>query len=170
MSTSEEEWGTDSGHVADQKLVSESSHKEEETIEEPMDEEAPLDAKSEGSAMTENTFSSVAPSSQEVMLLEGPLDLDHLAGGDSGAEQASTKCGEPNTPKVGGDATHAVHKKQREDQKLKPPTPPPSSMNSPKWQDEPSIEVPEDTAPEFNQGDKDEVVCYATEAELKSLD
>ena len=114
MSTSEE-WGTDSGHVADQKLVSESSRKEEETTEEPMDEEAPLDAKSEGSAMTENTLGSDAPSSQEVMLLEGPLDLDHLAGGDSGAEQASTKCGEPNTPMVGGDAIHAVHKKQRED-------------------------------------------------------
>ena len=80
VSTSKEEWGTDSGHVADQELGSKSSHKEEETTKEPMDEEAPPDAKSEGSAMTVNTLGSVTPSSQEVMLLEGPLDLGHLAG------------------------------------------------------------------------------------------
>ena len=71
---------------------------------------------------------------------------------------------------VGGDATHEAHKKQKEDQKSKLPTPLPSSMNSPKWEDEPSMEVPKDATPEFNQGDEDEVICYATEAELKSLD
>ena len=105
MSTSKEEQGTDSGHVADQELGSESSHKEEEAIKEPMDEEAPSDAESEGSAMTDNTLGSITPSSQEVMLLEGPLDLGHLAGGDSRAEQAPTKCGGPDTPTMGGDTT-----------------------------------------------------------------
>ena len=120
VSTSEEEQGTDSGHVADQELVSESSHKEEKTTKEPMDEEAPLDTESEGSAVTDNTLGRIAPSSQEVVLLEGLLDLGHLAGGDSRAEQASVRCGGPDTPKVGGDATHMVHKKQREDQELNP--------------------------------------------------
>ena len=46
---------------------------------------------------------------------------------------------------------------------LEPPTPMLSPTNTPKQEDEPSMEVPES-----NQGD--EVVCYATEAELKSLD
>ena len=100
-----------------------------------MDEEAPSDTESEGSSVNDNTLGSIVPFSQEVMLLEGPLDLGHLAGGDSGAEQAPAKCGGPDTPTVGGDATHAVHKKQREDQKSKPPTPLPSSMNSPKQED-----------------------------------
>ena len=67
-----------------------------------MDEETPSDTKSEGSAMTDNTLGSVASSSQEVGLLEGPLELSHLAGGDGGAEQASVCCGGPNTPMVGG--------------------------------------------------------------------
>ena len=169
VSTSEKR-GTDSGHVADQELVSESSCEEEETTEEPMDEEASSDTESEGSAVTDNTLGSIAPSSQEIMLLEGSLDLGHSAGGDGRAEQAPMKWGGPNTPMVGGDTTHVVHKKQREDQKLKPPTPPPSSMNSPKQDDEPPTEVPKDAAPEFDQGDEDEVICYAKEAELKSLD
>ena len=160
VSTSEEERGTDSGHVADQELGSKSSH--EETIEEPMDEEAPSDAESEGSAMTDNTSGSIVPSSQEVVLLEGPLDLGHPGGGDGGAEQAPMKCGGLDTPMVSGDATHTVHKKQREDQKSKPPTPPPSSMNSPKWEDKPPAKVPKDATPEFDQGDEDEVICYAT--------
>ena len=120
--------------------------------------------------MTDNTLGSIAPSSQEVMPLVGPLDLGHSAGGDGRAEQASTKCGGPNTPTVGGDTTHVVHKKQREDQESKPPTPPPSSMNSPKWEEKPPAEVLGDAAPMFNQGNEDEVICYATEAELKSLD
>ena len=170
VSTSEEEQGTDSGHVADQELVSESSHEEKETTKEPMDEEAPSDTESEGSAMTDNTLGSIATSSQEVMLLEDPLDLGHPAGSDSGAEQASVRCGGPNTPTVGGDATHTVHKKQREDQELKPPTPLPSSTNGPKQEDEPPMEVPKDATPEFDQGNEDEAVCYAMEAELKSLD
>ena len=80
VSTSKEEWGTDSGHVADQELVSESSHEEKETTKEPIDEETPSDTESEGSAMTDNTLGSIAPSSQEVMLLESPLDLGHSAG------------------------------------------------------------------------------------------
>ena len=150
--------------------MSKSSHEKEETTEEPMDEEAPSDTELEGSAITDNTLGSVMPSSQEVVLLEGPLDLGHLAAGDSRAEQASARCGGPNTPMVGGDVTHMVHKKQREDQELKPPPPLLSSMNSPTWEDEPPVEVPEDTAPEFDQGDEDEVICYATEAELKSID
>ena len=117
--------------------MSERSCKEEETTEEPMDEEA-----SSGSAMTDNTLGSIAPSSQEVMLLEGPLDLGHLAGHDSGAEQASMKCGGPDTPMVGGNDTHMVHKKQKEGQKSKPPTLPLSSTNSPKWEDKPPAKVP----------------------------
>ena len=137
VSTSEEEQGTDSGHITDQELGSESSHEEEETTKEPMDKEAPSDTKSEGSVMTDNTLGNVMPSSQEVMLLDGPLDLGHPAGGNSRAEQAPAKCGGPDTPTVGGDATHVVHKKQREDQKSKPPIPLLSSMNSPKQQDEP---------------------------------
>ena len=72
--------GADSGHVVDQELVSESSHEEEEITKEPMDEEAPSDAESEGSAMTDNTLGSITPSSQEVMSLEGPLDLGHPVG------------------------------------------------------------------------------------------
>ena len=82
--------------------MSESSHEEEEATEEPMDEEAPSDTKLEGSAATDNTFGSIVLSSQEVVLLEGPLDLSHLAGGDSGAEQASVRCGGPDTLNGGG--------------------------------------------------------------------
>ena len=170
MSTSQVEQGTDSGHVADQKLVSESSCKEEETTEEPMDEEATSDTESEVSAMTDNTLGSIMPSSQEAVLFEGSLDLGYPAGGDSRAEQASMRCGGPNTPMEGGDTTHTAHKKQREDQELKPSTPLPSSTNSPKWEDKPPAVVPKDATPEFNQDDEDEVICYATEAELKPLD
>ena len=131
VNTSKEEQGTDSGNVADQELESESSCEEKETTEETMDEEALSDTKSEGSAATDNILGSITPSSQEVMLLEGPLDLGHPAGGDGGAEQAPAMCGGPDTPMVGGVATHVAHKRQREDQKLKPPTPLSSSMNSP---------------------------------------
>ena len=73
-----------------------------------------------------------------------------------------------DTPMVGGDTTPMVHEEQREGQS-EPPTPLPSPTYSPKWEDEPSTEVPEYATPESNQGDE-EVICYATEAELKSLD
>ena len=100
--------------------------------------------------------------------LEDPLDLGHPAGGDDGAELASEKCGGLDAPMVGGDATPMGHKEQREGQP-ECPTPQPSPTNNPKQEGEPSIEVPKDTAPESDQGDE-EVVCYAMEAELKSLD
>ena len=134
-----------------------SSH-EEQITKEPMEEE---DTESVGNAVTDTTLGSTVPSSQEAGWLEDPLDLGHLAGGDSGAELASTKCG-LTTPTVGGDATSTAHEEQREGQ-LEPPTPLLSPMNSPRQEDEPSMEVSES-----DQGD--EVICYATEAELKSLD
>ena len=89
------------------------------------------------------------------------MDFGHPGEGDGGAEPAPAECG-LDTPMVGGDATSVVHEEQMEGQ-VEPPTPPLSPMNIPKWEDEPSTEVPES-----DQGD--EVVCYATEAELKSLD
>ena len=170
MSTSEEESVADSGHIVDQELVSKSSCEQEEANKESMVEEAPLDTESEGSATTDSTLGNAMPSSQKVMLLEGPLGLGHPAGSDGRAEQVSTRCGGPTTTMVGGDATHMMHKKQREDPESKPPTALSSFTNSPKWEDEPPVEVPEDAALEFDQGNKDEVACYAMEAELKSLD
>ena len=91
---------------------SENSH-EEEITEEPMDEEASSDAESEGSAMTDTTLGGIAPSSQESGWLEDPLDLGHLAGGDSGAELPSVQCGGLDTPMVDGNATPVAHKEQR---------------------------------------------------------
>ena len=119
------------------------------------------DTESVGSAVMDTTLGSVAPSSQEARWLEDPLDLSHPAGGNSGAEPASARYG-LDTPTVGGDATSATHEEQREGQS-EPPTPLPSPTNSPRQEDEPSAEVPES-----DQGN--EVICYATEVELKSLD
>ena len=132
-----------------------------------MDEKAPSDTELEGSAMTDTTLGIVTPSSQEAGQLEDPLYLGHPAGGDGGVELACMKYEGLDTPMVGGDATPVAHKEQREGQS-EPPTPPPSPTNNPKWEDEPSTEVPRDAAPESNQGN--EVICYAMEAELKSLD
>ena len=111
--------------------------------------------------MTDTTLGSVTPSRQEAGWLQDALDLSHPAGGNGGAELASTKCG-LNTPMVGRDATSVVHEEQRKGQS-ETPTPLPSPTNSPRQENKPSTEVPE-----LDQGD--EVICYAMEAELKSLD
>ena len=138
-------------------VESESPHKGEIT-DEPMEEE---DTKSVGSAVTDTTLGSGVPSSQVARPREDPLDLGNWAEGNGGAELAPEECG-LDTPMVGGDATSVVHEEQMESQS-EPPTPLLSPTNSPKQEDKPSIEVPES-----DQGD--EVICYATEAELKSLD
>ena len=104
MSISEVEQGTDRWEIGSESCC------EEEITEEPMDEEASLDAESEGSATTDTTLGRVTPSSQEAGWLENPLDLGHPAGGDGGAEPASANCGGLATPTVGGDATPTVHK------------------------------------------------------------
>ena len=149
VSTSEEEQEVDRW-----KVESESSH-EEEITEEPMEEE---DTKSVGSATTDTTLGSIVPSSQEARQLEVPLDLSSPANG--GPEPASMK-GELDIPMEGGDATFVVHEEQRVGQ-LKPPTLLLSPMNNPRQEDEPPAEVPES-----DQGN--EVICYAMEVELKSL-
>ena len=98
------------------------------------------DTESVGSATTDSTLGSVMPSSQEAGQHEDPLDFGHLAEGDGGAEPASAKCG-LDTPMVGGDTAPMAHEEQTEGQ-LEPPTPLLSPTNSPKWEDEPSMEVP----------------------------
>ena len=147
VSISEEEQETDRWEVV----------REKEIAKEPMEEE---DTELVGSTMMDITLGSIVLSSQEAGWLEAPLDLCHPAGGDGRAEPASTKCG-LDTPMEGGDATSAVHEEQREGQS-EPPTPPSSPTNSPRWENEPSAEVPKSY-----QCNK--VICYATEAELKSL-
>ena len=137
-----------------QEVGSESSHEEEIT-------EEWKDTELVESAAMDTTLGCVMPSSQEAGQLEDPLILGHLAWGDGEAEPASAKCG-LDTPMMGGDATSAALEEQREGQS-EPPTPVPSPTNSPKQEDEPSVEVTES-----DQGD--EVICYAIEVELKSLD
>ena len=152
VSTSEEEEEADKWEVE-----SESSH-EGEITEEPMEEE---DTESVASAMTDTTLDSVMSSSQEAGWHEDPLDRSHPAEGNGGAELASVKCG-LDTLMVGGDATSTAHEEQTEGQS-EPWTPPLFPMNSPKMEGKPSAEVPKS-----DQGG--EVICYATEVELKSLD
>ena len=84
MSTSEEEGEADRWEVESE------SPCEGEITKEPMEEE---DTESIGSAVTDTTLGSSAPSSQEARKCEDPSDLGHPAEHDGGAEPAPVECG-----------------------------------------------------------------------------